>query len=64
MKEEQKRLLSEIVDRIIFHGHDYYPGFKSEFICTFSNDEFVELKRIQEELRRSYVGKNYFINLL
>lgn len=53
MIPEHQRLLKEIINRVIFHGTEYYPGYKSEFIATFTRDEYRALQEIQKELEHN-----------
>lgn len=48
MNEQQKNLCKLLIDRIFVHEHNYYPGYKSEFIITYTEDE---RKAMQEILR-------------
>jgi hypothetical protein len=51
MNQQQNNLIRSILDRVILHSHPYYPGYKSQFVATFSSDEIQEIKNIIQDLK-------------
>lgn len=51
MENENKRLLLEIMNRLILHAHPCEPGWDVAFRATFDRDEFESLKNMRDELQ-------------
>ena len=51
MTQPQINLIMSILDRVLLHSRPYYPGHKSTFVATFSQDEIDEIKNIIQDLK-------------
>lgn len=51
MSQAQKNLIRLFIQRLILHSKPYYPGYKSQFVATFTNDEKQEMENIIEVLK-------------
>lgn len=49
MNSQQEKLCKFLVSRVLLHQKEFYPGYKSEFILTYTEDEKIEMEKIVNE---------------
>jgi hypothetical protein len=52
MEKEDINIMRMLVDTVLFHARDEYPGWRAQFILTFTDDERLALERIRKELAK------------
>ena len=57
MEKENKRLLLEILNRLILHANESGPGWDVAFRSTFDRDEFASIKKMRDEIVAETGGK-------
>ena len=50
MEKEDANIMRMLLSEVLFHCHDEYPGWRSRFNVTFTDDEKKALERIKEQL--------------
>ena len=49
MNEQQKNLCKLLIRKIFVHEHECYPGYKSEFVMTYTEDEKQAMQEILKD---------------
>lgn len=52
MEKEDVNIMRMLVDSVLFHARDEYPGWRAQFILTFTDDERLALEMIRKELAK------------
>jgi hypothetical protein len=50
MEKEDINIMRMLLDIVLFNSRDDYPGYRSQFVLTFTEDEKKSLERIRKEL--------------